>query len=243
MLRKFLEKLRNKVEECEIKFFFGVRNVNVKSVPEKEFAKIRRTMMKKVGKTFPVYIIESRVANSKATILNKIYISSRLYNQLSFKERLAVIFHEIAHIEMDRILPQSFKRVMKISFLLQLLITPIVLYVVYSFLLSLGLSLFLIYFLLLLICLRVILIPKSLGSMIEEIFADRFAKEKIGKKFIIGALKKLKKAYEELKESPFKIHFREKIILWLLQTRFYLLLWPFKTHPSIKERIRLLTSK
>jgi Zn-dependent protease with chaperone function len=239
MLRKFLEKLRNKVEECEIKFFFGVRNVNVKSVPEKEFAKIRRTMMKKVGKTFPVYIIESRVANSKATILNKIYISSRLYNQLSFKERLAVIFHEIAHIEMDRILPQSFKRVMKISFLLQLLITPIVLYVVYSFLLSLGLSLFnnsfslfLIYFLLLLICLRVILIPKSLGSMIEEIFADRFAKEKIGKKFIIGVLKKLKKAYEELKESPFKIHFG-----------FYLLLWPFKTHPSIKERIRLLTSK
>jgi Zn-dependent protease with chaperone function len=236
-----LTKLSGKLKEYVIELSLKLGIEKEKPIPEKELVKMRKIMIKNVGKTFPIRIIGSGIVTGAGT--NKIYISSSLYDKLSFKERLAVIFHEIAHIESDRILPPSLKHVMDSFSCFTLLIALIMSYKAYLFLLSLGLSFSSSLTLTSLVFLRILFMSISLESIIEEIFADKFAKEKIGKKFIIGALKKLKKANEELKESLFKIHFREKIILWLLQAGFYLLLWPFKTHPSIEERIRLLNSK
>jgi len=63
-------------------------------------------------------------------------------------------------------------------------------------------------------------------SLLDEKFADNFAAKKIGKKYLISALKKF-----QIKDIPLP----QKLI-------YFLIFYPFRTHPNTEERIKRLES-
>ena len=207
---KFLLKICEIGEGIEIRRTFNLLKIKKLPMRRKEYLRIKRIMKEKIGKIFPIYIIESKEMNAKAPLVsilcgtNHIYISSSMYKKLTFRERLAIIFHEIGHIVWP------YKHVLSFLWFF-LLITPSMWFIYHhSFV-----------FIVFLLLSRII----SLINKRSEYFADKFAKEKIGGKYL---LKALKKSNEKVKKSLWK-----EIILF----------WPFKTHPPIEERIKLLTSK
>jgi len=173
--------------------------------------KISEIIKEKYGKPVKIKIIDDKNINwaQKPALSSTIYISKGFWDVLTLNEKLAVIFHEIGH-EASRT---------KYLFLFALLI-PFILIGVFFPSWSLHLSLIWLFG-------RGLAITICPVSVTEEKFADDFAAEKVGKKYLISALKKL-----GIKKKP------------LLQTWIYkLFFFPFKTHPTLEQRIKRLEEK
>jgi Zn-dependent protease with chaperone function len=182
---------------------------NIKSVSEKEYSKISKVIKEKYGKPVRIKIIDNKKHLAQKPIFSSsIYITKGLWNVLTFKEKLAVIFHEIGH------------DVSHIKYLYCVMIIPFILigcffsppwsYVV-AIIWLFG---------------RGFAVTVCSISLLDEKFADNFAAKKIGKKYLISALKKF-----QIKDIPLP----QKLI-------YFLIFYPFRTHPNTEERIKRLES-
>jgi len=169
--------------------------------PPKDYYKILRIIKEKYGRPIPIKFVsnkKTRYAESRI-FSSTIYFSKEFWKTLTFEEKLAVIFHEIGHHTLYfRYIRYLLLAISLILFLFGLITKN------YAPLLIWFLCFFVLFFFL---------------SHKEEKSADTFAAEKIGKAYMISALKKIKVN----KNIPL---YKKMIYLF--------------THPSIEERIKNL---
>ena len=177
----------------------------IKLASGKEYSKISKVIKEKYGKPVRIKIINNKKHwTQKPIFSSSIYITKGLWDVLTLKEKLAVIFHEIGH------------DVSRIKYLYCVMIIPFILIgcffsppwsyiaaVIWLF----G---------------RGFAVTVCPISLLDEKFADNFAAKKIGKKYLISALKKF-----QIKDIPLP----QKFI-------YSLIFYPFRTHPNTEERIK-----
>jgi len=164
---------------------------------------------------------------AKASHLSySIFFNRVFWGKLNNQERAAVALHETGHLNS----PVHRFRIYFILIISLIMIPCFVIYLYMPHFIPVNVDFFF-YFNILLFMLFIYVRFFLIGilcvvSIWDEYFADDFASQRIDKKYLISALKKLP---------------REKTPLY--RVIYYSLVWPFETHPSIRERIVRLLKK
>jgi Zn-dependent protease with chaperone function len=182
----------------------------IKPASGKEYSKILKVIKEKYGKPVAIRIVDNKKHWAQKPIFSSsIYITKGFWGNLTFKEKLAVIFHEIGH-DASHInfyyIPAMIISLLLFGWLFSFFSLS---WVVVGLIWLFG---------------RGFAVTVCPISLLGEKFADNFAAKKIGKKYLISALKKF-----QIKDIPLPQKFL-----------YFLFFYPFKTHPSTEERIKRL---
>jgi Zn-dependent protease with chaperone function len=159
---------------CLFDIFYGKLG-NIELAYGKKYSRILTAIKEKYGKTIRIKIINNKKIHwaQKPIFSSSIYITKGLWDTLIFKEKLALIFHEIGH------------DVSNIKYLYSILVINFILinyffHPPWNYIASL-----------------IWLFGRFFGftfcsiSLLDEKLADEFAAKKVGKKYLIRTLKKI----------------------------------------------------
>ena len=166
-----------------------------------------------------ITIGESRIcSNAKASHISySIFFNRIFWDKLNNQERVAAALHEIGHL----------KSPVRRFYVYPILIVSLAVIPYFVFYLYLRLFTLVFYFWILWVIYVRFFVFGVLCyvSRWDENFADNFASQRIDKKYLVSAIKKLPRG------KP------------LYRLIYYLSLWPFETHPSPKKRIAHILKK